>query len=105
MDLGNSGPDNDYGFGLVDALGAYNWLSQELHVVGLGGATLESDLDSPQLVGTPQVIFTAEGSGGSGSYEYRFWLDSGSGWTIEQEYSASNTWTCAAISCCPITLS
>lgn len=28
-DLGPAGPDNDYGFGLLDVLGAYNWLATD----------------------------------------------------------------------------
>lgn len=53
--------------------------------------TLLPDLASPQVVGTP-VTFTAEGSGGTGPYEYRFWLNSGSGFTIVQDFSSANTW-------------
>ncbi|MDA3902555.1 MAG: S8 family serine peptidase [Desulfuromusa sp.] len=29
QDLGSSGPDNDSGYGLVDVLGAYDWLSEQ----------------------------------------------------------------------------
>jgi hypothetical protein len=47
---------------------------------------------SPQLVGTP-ITFTALGSGGSGSYEYRFWLNSGAGYAVVQGYSTLATWT------------
>jgi hypothetical protein len=57
------------------------------------GATLTPDLASPQPVGTAQVDFTAGGSGGGGSYEYRFWLKSGGVWTVGQNYSTNNTWT------------
>ena len=57
------------------------------------GATLVPDLASPQPVGTPQVVFTAGGIGGTGSYEYRFWLNSGAVWTVGQDYSTNNTWT------------
>jgi hypothetical protein len=58
-------------------------------------ATLVPDLASPQPTGTPEVVFTAGATGGSGSYEYRFWLYSASGgvWTIVQDYSTTNTWT------------
>ena len=38
------------------------------------------------------VAFTAAASGGSGSYEYRFWLLTGSTWTMVQDYSTSATW-------------
>jgi len=50
------------------------------------------DKASPQAPGTP-VVFTAAGSGGSGSYEYRFWLNSGSGYAVVQNYSTLPTWT------------
>ncbi|MRR54722.1 MAG: hypothetical protein EG822_09460 [Deltaproteobacteria bacterium] len=50
------------------------------------------DSASPQAPGTP-IVFTAAGSGGSGNYEYRFWLNSGSGYTIVQNYSTLPTWT------------
>jgi len=58
------------------------------------GVTLTPNLASPRSVGTP-ITFTAAGEGGSGAYEYRFWLNSGSGFTIVQGYSATNTfvWT------------
>ena len=57
------------------------------------GAALTADLASPQPAGT-SVTFTAAGSGGSGTYEYRFWLKSSGGvWSVVQGYSANNTWT------------
>jgi hypothetical protein len=49
-------------------------------------------LASPQLHGTP-VTFTAAGSGGTGKYEYRFWLNTGTGYAIVQDYSTLPTWT------------
>jgi hypothetical protein len=56
------------------------------------GVTLVPDLASPQVVGTP-VTFTAAGSGGSGTYEYRFWVNYGAGFLIARDYSTSNTFT------------
>jgi hypothetical protein len=58
------------------------------------GVTVTPDLASPQATGTP-VTFTAHGQGGSGSYEYRFWLNSGSGYSIVQDYSTATAfvWT------------
>lgn len=58
------------------------------------GVTVTPDLVSPQSTGTP-ITFTAQGQGGSGSYEYRFWINSGSGFQIVQAYSTTNTfvWT------------
>jgi len=54
------------------------------------GLTVTPDLASPQSLGTP-ITFTALGQGGGGSYEYRFWLNSGTGYTIAQDYSTTNT--------------
>lgn len=54
--------------------------------------SITPDKASPQAPGT-QIVFTAAGSGGSGTYEYRFWLNSGSGYAIVQDYSTLPTWT------------
>jgi len=53
---------------------------------------ITSDKASPQAPGTP-VIFTAAGSGGAGKYEYRFWLNTGAGFAVAQDYSTLPTWT------------
>ena len=55
-------------------------------------ATLSISLSSPQLSGT-SITFTGGGIGGSGFYEYRFWLKVGSTWTMVRPYSTANTWT------------
>jgi hypothetical protein len=48
---------------------------------------------SPQSVGN-KVVFTAAASGGSGSYEYQFYIQDPQGiWTIIKPYSSSATWT------------
>ena len=56
------------------------------------GATLSPSVASPQVTGT-SVLFTAGGVGGSGTYEYQYWLNTGGTWTVTQNYSANNTWT------------
>jgi len=56
------------------------------------GVTATTDKASPQPVNAP-IVVTAAGSGGSGKYEYRFWLNSGSGFTVVQDYSTLPTWT------------
>jgi hypothetical protein len=63
------------------------------------GVTLSPNLASPQQPGTP-VTFTAAASGGSGGYEYRFYVNdgSGSGFVLQAPYSTASTfvWTPAA---------
>lgn len=54
------------------------------------GVTVAPDVASPQAVGTP-ITFTAAGQGGSGNYEFQFWINTGAGFAIAQSYSASNT--------------
>jgi len=56
------------------------------------GVTATTDKASPQPVNAP-IVVTAAGSGGSGKYEYRFWLNSGFGFTMVQDYSSLPTWT------------
>jgi len=51
---------------------------------------------SPQISGTP-VSFDATASGGSGPYEYRFWLKDTSGaYTLVRPYSTVKVWDWAA---------
>jgi len=54
--------------------------------------TLIPSLASPQITGT-SISFNAQASGGSGNYEYKFWLKSGGVWSTMQEYSTTHTWT------------
>jgi hypothetical protein len=58
------------------------------------GVSLTSDRPSPQAAGTP-VTFTAIATGGTAPYQYQFWLDNGTTWTILQPWSttATLTWT------------
>jgi len=56
------------------------------------GATLISNKPSPQTAGN-SVTFTAGGVGGSGNYEYKFWLKNAGVWTPVQGYSSTTTWT------------
>jgi fibronectin type III domain protein len=55
---------------------------------------LTSDLSSPQAVGT-QVTFTAQALGGTGNYEYKFWVMQDGKWRMVQDYSSSQNfvWT------------
>jgi FtsP/CotA-like multicopper oxidase with cupredoxin domain len=65
-----------------------------IRVAPATGVTLSADRASPQLVGTT-VIFTAAGSGSSG-YDYRFWLDDGTGPRVVQDYGHGPTYTTAS---------
>jgi len=56
------------------------------------GVYLSADSHSPQAANAP-VTFTAQGVGGTGVNEYRFWLNSGAGYVVVQPYSTVNTWT------------
>jgi hypothetical protein len=56
------------------------------------GLALFSSVATPQVAGTA-VVFNAAASGGTGSYEYRFWLKDTSGvYTLVQPFSAATTW-------------
>jgi len=61
-------------------------------VTAATAVTLSASPASPQNVGT-SVTWTATASGGSGTYQYRFWLYSNNSWSIIRPYSTSNTWT------------
>jgi hypothetical protein len=45
-----------------------------------------------QVVANP-VVFTATASGGSGPYEYRFWLNDGTAYFVVQDWNTVNSWT------------
>jgi len=55
------------------------------------GVTITPSLASPQRIGTP-ITITATGQGGTGSYEYQFWFNNGTSWTMVQDYSTTSTW-------------
>jgi len=57
------------------------------------GVTLVPGIASPQVIGNNNITFTAGGAGGSGTYEYKFWLKTGGVWNVTQDYSAPNAWT------------
>lgn len=60
-------------------------------LVPVEGVSITTSHASPQALGTP-ITFTAAGQGGSGSYEYRFYINSGSGFLLQKDYSTSNIW-------------
>jgi len=55
--------------------------------------TLTSSTAFPAQAGTP-ITFTASTSGGTGSFQYKFYrYKYGAGWTMVQDYGSSNTWS------------
>ena len=61
---------------------------------GPSGVSLSTSTASPQSAGTI-VRFTAAGSGGSGSYEYRFWErgpSTGNKWVVVRDFSTNNSY-------------
>ena len=60
------------------------------------GVTLSGSPVSPVRTVTP-VLFTAQGIGGAGLYQYRFDTSvNGAAYTVRQAYSTTNTWTLPA---------
>jgi hypothetical protein len=60
------------------------------------GVNLTTNVASPQLVGTA-VTFTAAGSGGSPSYQYRYFIGNLAGvYTLMQDWSAKATFNLPA---------
>jgi hypothetical protein len=59
------------------------------------GVTVTSTLGSPQAAGT-LVRFDAQGEGGSGTYQYRFWLFADGAWQVMQDYGVGSSWTMTA---------
>jgi hypothetical protein len=52
--------------------------------------SLTSTLASPQPANT-SIAFTAAATGGTGSYQFKWWVFDGSGWWVLQEWSTSAT--------------
>ncbi len=73
---------------------AYNSISFSTDMYSPTSVSLRSDLPSPQPEGTT-VAFTAQTNGGSGSYEYRFWIRNAVNgqWSIAQDYSSLTNYT------------
>ena len=74
-----------------DVEAKYNYLINAVPTPATG-ITISTSLASPQTVGA-QVFVTGSASGGSGSYEYRFWLkDTLGNYTMVQPISAGSIW-------------
>ena len=82
----------------VGSVEGYEAFSADISYVLQAGpataVTVSPSPASPQAVGT-SVTWTAAASGGSGTYEYQFWLYNGIYWSIVKPYGATNdnTWT------------
>jgi hypothetical protein len=64
----------------------------------VGSVELSADKKSPLTMPADGITFTASAAGGSGRYEYEFWLkgpSTGNAWKVVQDYSISNAflWT------------
>jgi hypothetical protein len=84
----------------------YDWFADtNLLEISVGAAhltSLVSDWLLPVSAGTT-ITWTAAATGGTGSLEYQFWRDDGTGWTLVQDYSAASTysWTTTALDAGP----
>jgi hypothetical protein len=58
---------------------------------------INADRMSPQASGT-SITFTATATGGSGNYQYKWWIFDGVSWTVAQGWSGSNTMTWTPVS-------
>jgi hypothetical protein len=65
-----------------------------INVASSGSLTvgLTSNVPSPQVAGTA-VTFTASASGGSGSYQFKWWVWNGTVWTMVGDWATSTTFT------------
>jgi len=82
----------------VGSVSAYEAIASKAFVIAplaATGVALTSPQVSPQAVGTPQVVFNASATGGSGTYEYAFYyrLPTATTWTLMQSYSQNASWT------------
>jgi glucose/arabinose dehydrogenase len=58
----------------------------------LSATNLVADRMFPVPAGTP-VTWTALARGGSGPYNFKFWVYNGSSWSVGQDWSTSSVWT------------
>ncbi|MDH4164328.1 MAG: chitobiase/beta-hexosaminidase C-terminal domain-containing protein [Nitrospirota bacterium] len=82
-------------FRSIDAAGNLEQrVASEVYSLVAASATLAASPAGAQVVGTP-LTFTAQGNGGSGTYEYRFYrkLSTDAKWTLVRDYASPNTWT------------
>jgi subtilisin family serine protease len=74
LDLGIAGPDNDYGYGLIDAMEAYNTLEGAGLTPCVRPSVDFSAGPHPGVIGQP-VTFTSTVSGGTPFYTYAWDVD------------------------------
>jgi hypothetical protein len=87
LDLGSTGKDNYYGYGLVQ-------LDKALSAIGGGVSSLKidsfvSNKQSGQITKTP-IQLSVAASGGTGPYKYKFYAISGSTTVSIKAYSSAN---------------
>ena len=58
----------------------------------LAVTSLTADRTAPQAPGTT-ITFTANATGGTGPYQYKWWLFDGRDWYLAQQWTTSNRWT------------
>ena len=89
-----AGPANSYAYRVFAFNGVGDSLPSNVASPGAAAVTLAPSPGSPQAPGA-SVLWTAVASGGSGSYQYQFWLWNGSSWSLAKPYGATNdnTWT------------
>src|SRR5437762_1422854 len=79
----------------ADAYEAYKDIAYTVSAAQpLSFSATTADKASPQATGTT-ITFTANASGGTSPYQYKWWLKSGSTWSMVQDWSSSATfaWT------------
>ena len=80
--------------GSTAAYEAWKGIAYTINAPPVGSVSLTTDKSSPQVQGAV-ITFTAAASGGSGTYEYIFWLwnpNTGQ-WSLGQAYSSNPSWT------------
>jgi hypothetical protein len=60
---------------------------------GVAGARPVTEVSLLADVAGASITFTGAASGGSGKYEYQFWLYSGGSWSLVRDYSPEPGWT------------
>jgi hypothetical protein len=90
-----AGPDNNYGYGLLDVFKAYESLRPPVPLAQRVRPTrVRLSVEPRRRVAFQgaQPVFNAMPNWGTGQYEYRFWLRSNGAWSMVRDYSADPQW-------------